>query len=80
MDLCTDSIKVMIHYTTLLPTTNVARNNVAWNRTEFYSRNNVARNKVASNSHDTLHDFVASNSCAQQSCLVYHGLKVADPK
>ena len=65
----------MIHYATLLPATNVACNIVAWNRTAFYSRNNVARNEVASNSHDTLRDFVVGNSCAQQSCLVYHGLK-----
>ena len=46
------------------------RNFVAWNRTAFYSRNNIA-----SNLHDTLCDFVAGNSCVQQSCLVYHGLK-----
>ena len=69
------SLKAMMHYATLLPATNVARNIVTWNRTAFYSRNNVARNKVASNSHNTLRGFVASNSCAQQSCLVYHGLK-----
>ena len=46
---------------------NTLRNFVAWNKTVFYSHN-----IVASNSHDTLRDFVA---CAQQSCLVYHGLK-----
>ena len=63
-------LKVMIHYATLLPATNVAHKIVAWNRTAFYSHNNVARNKVASNSHDTLRDFVAGNSCAQQ---MYHG-------
>ena len=39
---------------------------VAWSRTAFYLCNNVARNKIASNSHDTLRDFVAGNSCAQQ--------------
>ena len=41
-------------------------NFVAWNRTAFCLRNIVAHNKVASNSHDTLRDFVAGNSCAQQ--------------
>ena len=43
---------------------------VAWNRTSFYSHGNFAHNKVASNSHDTLDNFVAGNSCAQQSSLM----------